>query len=66
MLALMSVAPKPRATTRVTHVAGTASSSRASNYIAHLLSGEVDQAAIAIRSVDFNLAGLPPGGVRGE
>jgi hypothetical protein len=28
--------------------------------------GEVDQAAIAIRSVDFSLAGLPPGGVRGE
>ena len=26
----------------------------------------VDQAAIAIRSVDFSLAGLPPGGVRGD
>src|SRR4051794_37691839 len=26
----------------------------------------VSQAATAIRSVDFNLAGLPPGGIRGE
>jgi hypothetical protein len=26
----------------------------------------IDQAAIATRSVDFSLAGLPPGGVRGE
>jgi hypothetical protein len=26
----------------------------------------VDQAAIAVRSVDLSLAGLPPGGVRGE
>jgi hypothetical protein len=25
-----------------------------------------DQAAIPTRSVDLNLAGLPPGGVRGE
>jgi hypothetical protein len=27
---------------------------------------KVNQAATAIRSVDFNLAGLPPGGVRGQ